>query len=268
MWRNWFVTIPDPLPLTGERTVPGADREQYWFARHEVVYRWLVEALGSRGGGLPAGSVIVDAGCGEGYGAEMLRSACGAPVGCTVLAVDYDDITVSHVRAAYPKVRAVRGNLDALPCGSASVAAVVSLQVIEHLWDLGGFLHECHRVLRPGGVIVVSTPNRPVFSPGLSRGAKPTNPFHVEEFDAEQVHDLLVAAGFASVEVHGVDHTGRIAKWEATHGSVVAAHIEAVQTGVWPTELDELLGQIDLTDFAIGPVTPSSQDLIGVAVRT
>lgn len=262
------MTHPDPLPLTGERTVPGADREQYWFTRHEVVYRWLVEPSVGPTASLPAGSVIVDAGCGEGYGAELLRLGGAGAELHQVVAVDYDDITVGHVRAAYPGVHAVRGNLDALPFTSGAVAAVVSLQVIEHLWDLGGFLHQCRRVLGSGGVIAVSTPNRPMFSPGLARGAKPTNPFHVEEFDAAQVHDLLVAAGFDQVDVLGVRHAGRIAAWEDEHGSVVAAHVAAVQTGIWPATLDQLLDRIELTDFTIGPVTADAQDLIGVAVRT
>ena len=91
---------------------------------------------------------------------------------------------------------------------------LVTLQVVEHLWDLRGFLRDCAPVLRPGGLLVVTTPNRPVFSPGLGRGEKPTNPFHVEELDAEQLHDLLVAAGFVDVAVRGLHHGDRIAEWE------------------------------------------------------
>ena len=55
------------LPLTGERTVPGIAREQYWFARHEVVYRWLAARC--------AGASVLEAGSGEGYG----RRSCMRP---------------------------------------------------------------------------------------------------------------------------------------------------------------------------------------------
>ena len=61
----------DQLALTGERTVPGIARENYWFRRHLVVY----EALAPRCRG-----VVLEAGCGEGYGADLLaaRRAPGA----------------------------------------------------------------------------------------------------------------------------------------------------------------------------------------------
>lgn len=247
------------LPLTGERTVPGIEAERYWFLRHEVVYRWLLE--GPVGVAAAAGSVVVDAGAGEGYGADALAAA-----GARAIALDYDAAAVAHIASAYPRVAAVRSNLAALPLSGAAASALVSLQVIEHLWDLGQFLGECRRVLRPGGAIAVSTPNRPVFSPGLARGAKPVNPFHVEEFDAEQVAGMLRHAGFVEVRVVGLHHAGAIAQWEAEHGSIVGAHVDAVLTGVWRPELLALLPELRAADFAIGD-PEGAQDLIGTARR-
>lgn len=280
-----------PLPLTGERTVPGVPEELYWFLRHEVVYHWiggllagvLLQPEDAGGGDIRANVVgptdavgpafvlgssksvgleglrILDAGCGEGYGADWF-----AGLGADVVALDYDEAAIAHVEAAYPRVTAVRGNLNALPLPDASTDAVVSLQVIEHIWNLGEFLAECRRVLRPGGVIVVSTPNRPVFSPGLRRGEKPVNPFHVEEFDAEQVEAMLRHTGFGSVYVYGLHHAGAIDAWEAAHGSVVAAHVRAVTSGQWQPELLDLLPQLTAADFTMG-ATAGAHDLIGVA---
>ena len=54
----------------------------------------------------------------------------------------------------------VSGNLVALPLGCQTFDSVVSLQTIEHLWDQEGFVRECARVMRPGGLFVLSTPNR------------------------------------------------------------------------------------------------------------
>lgn len=234
----------DQLPLTGERTVPGIAEERYWFLRHEVVYHWLGGLLS--GHEAPAGSPpdlsgqrLLDAGCGEGYGADWLAGA-----GAQVLALDYDAAAIAHVSRAYPRVGALRANLAGLPVATGSLDAVVSLQVIEHIWNLGEFLAECHRVLRPGGLLVVSTPNRPVFSPGLGRGEKPVNPFHVEEFDAQQVAARLATAGFAGVAVSGLHHAGRIRAWEHEHGPIVAAHVEAVTTGAWSPELLALLPRL------------------------
>ena len=143
----------DTLPLTGERTVPGLDIENYWFRRHEVVYQRLAERC--------AGRDVLEAGFGEGYGADLL-----AGVARRVTGVDYDDSAVAHVRARYPRVKVIQGNLADLPLPGASVDVVVNFQVIEHLWDQSQFVSECRRVLRPGGLLLISTPNRITFTPG------------------------------------------------------------------------------------------------------
>ncbi len=269
---------PTSLPLTGERTVPGIARETYWFTRHEAVYRFAADLIAataasaaaaespassapaSRSGS--AGQPVVDAGCGEGYGAEFLRGTLGTDV----VGLDYDETTAAHVRVAYPQVRMVRANLDSFPVPDRSCRAVVSLQVIEHLWNLAGFLDECHRVLVGAGTLVVSTPNRPVFSPGLGRQQKPTNPFHVEEFDAEQVRGMLNHAGFAEVEVLGLHHGERISEWEAEHGSIVEAQVRAALTGEWPGVLDDVLPRLTAADFTIG-LADGAHDLIGIGRR-
>lgn len=187
---NAFVPdLPDPvLTLTGERTIPGLDVENYWFRRHEVVYERLAPHC--------AGRDVLEAGCGEGYGADLI-----AGVARRVIAVDYDEPTVAHVRARYPRVKVEHGNLSQLPLPDASVDVVVNFQVIEHLWDQAQFVAECARVLRPSGLLMVSTPNRITFSPGRDT---PINPFHTRELNADELTGLLVDAGFGSVSLSGV----------------------------------------------------------------
>ena len=63
----------------------------------------------------------------------------------------------------------------------------VSLQVLEHIWTPGDYVRELARVTRPGGVVVLSTPNRLTFSPGLGRREKPSNLYHCREYDAEEL---------------------------------------------------------------------------------
>ena len=159
-------------------------------------------------------------------------------------------------------------NLAAMPVLDAGADVAVTLQVVEHLWDLRGFLRDCARLLRPGGLLVVTTPNRPVFSPGLARGEKPTNPFHVEELDAEQLHDLLVEAGFVDVVVQGLHHGPRITTWETEHGTgIVAAQVAAVLgTGDAPGGLDTFAASVTSADFGVGG-HEGAQDLVAVAVR-
>ena len=75
----------DALPLTGERTVPGLAEENYWFRRHEVVYQRLADRC--------AGRDVLEAGCGEGYGADLI-----ADVAHQVIGLDYDESAVAHVQ--------------------------------------------------------------------------------------------------------------------------------------------------------------------------
>src|ERR1700722_5719523 len=141
------------LPLTGERTIPGLDVENYWFRRHEVVYQRLTQHCADR--------EVLEAGCGEGYGADLI-----AGVARRVIALDYDEATVAHVRARHPGVEVLPGNPPELRLADHSVDVVVHFQVIEHLWDQPQFVSECFRVLRPGGRLRRWTLNPLKFPPG------------------------------------------------------------------------------------------------------
>jgi SAM-dependent methyltransferase len=242
------------LPLTGERTVPGVPQENYWFRRHEVAYLELAR--------LCAGAVVLEAGCGEGYGAELL-----AGVARRVVALDYDAPTVEHVHARYPRVVATRGNLAALPIRPSTVDVVANLQVIEHLWDQEGFLAECARVLRPGGRLLVTTPNRLTFSPGRDT---PLNPFHTRELSAAELAMLLRGAGLRVERLAGVHHGPRLRSLDLKHGgSIVDAQVAvALGGGAWPPELLADVASVTAADFEIGTEDlDASLDLVAVAVR-
>jgi SAM-dependent methyltransferase len=242
------------LPLTGERTVPGVAEENYWFRRHEVVYRALAPRC--------AGATVLEAGCGEGYGAELL-----AGVARRVVALDYDAAAVGHVARRYPRVAVARTNLVALPVRDGGCDAVVSLQVIEHLWEQERFLRECRRVLRPGGVLLLSTPNRLTFSPGRDT---PLNPFHTRELDGAQLAALVGAAGFVDIEVAGLHHGPRLRALDAAHGgSIVDAQVGVVLAGAaWPERLRRDVQSVTCADFAVRPDRlDESLDLVAAARR-
>src|SRR6185436_10066275 len=82
-----------------------------------------------------------------------------------------------------------------LPFADASVDWVVSIEVLEHLDDARGWLAEVHRVLAPGGVVVLTTPQR--APDGVVR-----DPYHVHEFEPAELGALL-AETFDSVVVEG-----------------------------------------------------------------
>lgn len=245
------------LPLTGERTIPGLDVENYWFRRHEVVYQQLAPRCSGRD--------VLEAGCGEGYGADLI-----AGVARRVIGLDYDDSAVAHVTARYPRVEAIQGNLAELPLPDAAVDVVVNFQVIEHLWDQAQFIAECARVLRPGGLLMVSTPNRITFSPGRDT---PINPFHTRELNAAELTELLVDSGFVMDRMLGVFHGAALREMDARHGgSIIDAQIaRAVADAPWPAELladvaAVTSGDFDILDAAERKID-DSLDLVAIAVR-
>ena len=258
--RSFHAPVDPVLTLTGERTVPGLDVENYWFRRHEVVYQRLAQRC--------ADLDVLEAGCGEGYGADLI-----AGVARRVTALDYDETTVAHVRARYPRVQIMHANLTELPLADASVDVVVNFQVIEHLWDQARFVSECARVLRPSGLLMVSTPNRITFSPGRDT---PLNPFHTRELNADELTQLLVDAGFAMDGVYGVFHGPRLAEMDARHGgSIIDAQIaRAIADEPWPAELLADVAAVTSADFDMVEAATDevrhiddSLDLVAIAVR-
>lgn len=244
------------LPLTGERTVPGIPEENYWFRRHEAAYVALARHC--------AGALVLEAGCGEGYGADLL-----ATVARHVIAVDYDEPATHHIRGRYPDVDVLRANLAVLPVRSVTVDVVASFQVIEHLWDQKGFLAECFRVLKPGGLLLVTTPNRRTFSPGRDT---PLNPYHTRELAADELAELLI--GFDVEFLGGLRHGPRLRALDAGYGgSLIDAQADVVLGHLpgqaeWPQELLADVASITAADFEIRvDDVDASLDLVAVARR-
>lgn len=165
-------TPPPTLEPTGERMVPEhAAARTFW--EHVGRYRFAL--------GFARGRRVLDVACGEGYGAAaLLRAGAAGLVG-----VDRAPEVVAHARARYG-IDARAGDALDLPLADRSVDLVVSFETIEHVDDQARFLDECARVLAPGGTLVVSTPNRPVYS---AEGHH--NPHHHRELDEAEFRALL-----------------------------------------------------------------------------
>jgi ubiquinone/menaquinone biosynthesis C-methylase UbiE len=197
------------LTFTGERFLPSCSGEiayehwhRYAFARQFV-----------------AGRRVLDAACGEGYGSALLGA-----VAATVVGIDIDAKAVVHAEARYgftDRVRFVEGSCAQLPLADASFDVVVSFETIEHVdaADQTGMLAEFARVLKPDGLLIISSPNKRLYSD--ARGY--VNEFHRRELYREELAGLLDAVFPSQSWYHQ-----RIATWsgiwaEAPASSAVEA---------------------------------------------
>ena len=185
-----------PLTLTGERTLPDVPEENYWYRRHLVVYEWIAERV--------EGLEVVDLACGEGYGSEVLARSAASVVG-----IDANPEAHEHARLRYtrPNLRFERALIQGFTPAGGACDAVVFLQTIEHVEEPGPLLAHLRSLLRPGGVVYISTPNVLTLAP---KGAeRSSNPWHVREYRAEELAGLL-AAHFERVELYGLFHAGKL----------------------------------------------------------
>jgi SAM-dependent methyltransferase len=170
-----------PAADYSERMVPeSAHARTFW--EHVARYRFARRFV--------AGRSVLDVACGEGYGAAGLRKAGAA----SVVGVDASSGACEHASRKYGLDARV-GDAAALPLPDGSVDVVVSFETIEHVADPAAFVRECARVLVPEGQLIVSTPNRPVYT-GEAEG----NPFHRVEFDEREFVELI-GSQFRSVRL-------------------------------------------------------------------
>lgn len=159
-----------------------ADGATFW--EHVQRYRFTLPHI--------RGLRVLDIACGEGYGTAALAASGAAQV----IGVDVSPETCAHARSKYG-VDARIGNAEAIPLADASVDAVVSFETIEHLKQPDVFLAECHRVLVPGGTLIISTPNRPVY-----HERSPANAFHHHEMTLAEFQSALNQK-FQTIEMFG-----------------------------------------------------------------
>lgn len=178
-----LIIPPSPLEFTGERMTGQMEGQiefehyhRYCLARDYCVNR-----------------DVLDIASGEGYGSALL-----AGVAASVVGVEIDPDAVRHATANYqlPNLHFTQGDAQRIPVADHSMDVVVSFETLEHLPDQASFILEIKRVLRPDGLLVVSTPDRAVYS---APGSDP-NPYHTLELTASQF-DAFLGAHFARYRV-------------------------------------------------------------------
>ena len=165
------------LPFTGERFTPeikGAIWYEHWH-RYSVMLR---AARGRR---------VLDAACGEGYGSWLLADSATEVIG-----IDVDATAIEHAVARYamhPNLRYIQASCTALPLATGSLDLIVSFETIEHLDAQEAMLSEFRRVLAPSGALVLSSPNKAIYSEETGYA----NEFHVRELTRDELATMLLA---------------------------------------------------------------------------
>ena len=163
------------MEFTGERYIPGQGGAQIAYEHwHRYLYalRWA------------HGRNVIDVASGTGYGAGLLAS-----VAKNVMALDQDEESIAYARSKYnsPNLLFVRANASSLPVPPNSVDLVAAFEILEHMTDPERLVFETARAIRPGGVVVISTPDKAAYSDARSY----VNSFHAREFYQDELKALL-----------------------------------------------------------------------------
>lgn len=218
------------MEFTGERVIPGEVDIDLWnehLARYafaaSVAGRLLIRKRPLR---------LLDAGCGSGYGTAQL--ACLSP-DVNAIGMDNSEEALAWARRHYTAANLsfARGDCLALDFPPGQFDLVVAFEMIEHLADGGAFLEQASRVLGPGGLLIISTPNRRYYTEERDY----TNPFHQREYDAAEFDELLKRY-FPERQMFAQNHAPAVcfspaacAAGSGANGSGVAGRAHFAETG-------------------------------------
>jgi SAM-dependent methyltransferase len=161
-----------------ERTGPQLPEWPQFSGPHLARYLFAAE--------LARGRRVLDAGCGIGYGAVLLRVAGAA----SVTAVDLDAQIIAQAKERYGKtgINYCVDDCQSLSKVTGPFDLICNFENIEHLPKPTEFLATASRLLAPDGILLISTPDRDASE---DSGSKPSNPYHVQEWTREEFRNLL-----------------------------------------------------------------------------
>lgn len=163
-WKNW----------TGERLETTICNET--MVEHLHRYAIAMELVKNK--------KVLDIACGEGYGSRMLAKNAKA-----VVAVDIDKVTISKAKEKYKinNIEFLIGSVEDIPANDNSFDVVVSFETLEHTSNHEKMITEIKRVLKQGGILIISTPDKNNYSD--KTGYK--NLFHKKELYEEEFKNLM-----------------------------------------------------------------------------
>lgn len=156
----------------GERMVPAFHKGTLVYGEHLTRYESIEPLVKDK--------IVLDVASGSGYGSYILATWAKKVIG-----VEIDQASVNYAQKNYtkPNINYLKGSAENIPVDDHSVDVVVSFETIEHLQNYKKFLSEVKRVLKPDGIVLVSTPNDLEFAED--------NKFHRHEFTYSEINTLL-----------------------------------------------------------------------------
>lgn len=142
--------------------------------------------------------VVLDIASGEGYGTNLLSQHANF-----VFGVDIDLKTIEEAKQKYisNNINFLEGNTSEIPLEDDSVDVVVSFETIEHHSEHQEMIREIKRVLKKGGILIISTPDKKIYSDER----KYSNPYHVKELYNWEFQNLLTSF-FSNVLLFGQEY--------------------------------------------------------------
>lgn len=169
------------MEFTGERAIEGKTREgvmRSHLARYEFAATYC------------RGKDVLDVACGTGYGSVILLENGQA---LSVLGIDISAGAIAYAQERYsPRGPSFQvGDILDLSQVNRLFDLIVCFETIEHTRAPKRALAELARLLRPDGLLIISTPNRILNSPGVPYWVEPCNEYHVREFSRREFQSLL-----------------------------------------------------------------------------
>jgi O-antigen biosynthesis protein len=227
------------LEDTGERFMPGVEGKAEISYDHIARYRFTERFL--------AGKEIVDLGCGAGYGSHALSK-----VARQVSGIDLSQEAVTHAVTHYqvPNLKYEVGDVTAVPYEDGTFDVAVSFEVIEHLDNPEELVVEAKRIIKEGGVFIVSTPDKQTYS----NERNSVNLYHPSEMYAPEFEELLTRH-FSNV---------RIYRQGAISGSLITRNTDelATENGV---EMES--AHFSMPDPSFGAELPTTLYIIAVCAN-
>ncbi len=172
-------------------------------AKSDAKVTWEYQRLLALGGiRLAPGARVLDAACGAAPGLRFFHAA-----GYRVTGSDIAEAALRSARRFVPDVPLVRADLDVpQPFADGTFDLIVLREAIEHVRDGAATLRECHRILRPGGCVALTTPNRwdarrPLYRLRGNVWSGDADPTHTHIYSPPEMRATLHCAGFVNVRV-------------------------------------------------------------------